>query len=157
MAKTPSGTAPRGGRGDRVPPPPHQPGHGTNIEQFLNPQSMLTPGLAGGMVATITLTVGSALGLSPILSVIVLSFVVGLLVIAVTTGLWLKLVYYILNSLIISSVALGAVLGARGGTVNSSAQPPSTAAFSNSNQPPGVSVVTTAVPNSAISPQPHNP
>ena len=78
------------------------------IEQFLTPEAMLTPGVAGAltMMITNTLTVNFAMprawvGLG-------LSFVFGLLVLVTTRSLLVKAVYYVLNSLVIFCMAAGA-------------------------------------------------
>lgn len=78
------------------------------IEQFLTPEAMLTPGVAGSLTMMITnaLTVNFAMprawvGLG-------LSFVFGLLVLVTTRSLLVKGVFYVLNSLVIFCVAAGA-------------------------------------------------
>jgi hypothetical protein len=78
------------------------------IEQFLTPEAMLTPGVAGSLTMMITnaLTVNFAMprawvGLG-------LSFVFGLLVLVTTRSLLVKGVFYLLNSLVIFCVAAGA-------------------------------------------------
>jgi hypothetical protein len=78
------------------------------IEQFLTPEAMLTPGVAGSLTMMITnaLTVNFAMprawvGLG-------LSFIFGLLVLVTTRNLMVKCVFYVLNSLVIFCVAAGA-------------------------------------------------
>ncbi len=89
-----------------------------SVQDFLSPQSMLTPGLAGALVATIGSTVGSALHFNVIYCIIGLSFVVGLVVFVAANTLLVKGVFYILNSLIICSVGLG-TLSTTGATFGS--------------------------------------
>ncbi|NPU14978.1 hypothetical protein HL666_29810 [Bradyrhizobium sp. 83002] len=78
------------------------------LSDFLTPEAMLTPGVAGSLTMMITnaLTVNFAMprawvGLG-------LSFVFGLLVLATTRNLLQKTVFYVLNSLVIFCVAAGA-------------------------------------------------
>ncbi len=78
------------------------------VEEFLQPKSMLTPGVAGGVTMLIANTLWVVFSLPPRWTSLVLSFVLGLLVF-VTTGapVWQRVVYYVLNSLIIFSVSIG--------------------------------------------------
>jgi hypothetical protein len=80
-------------------------------KEFLNPSSMLTPGLAGGMTMAITNVLSGQFGIAPggtAYAGLGLSFLFGLLV-------WVnedvprvkKAVYYVLNSLVIFVVAVG--------------------------------------------------
>ncbi|WP_130583563.1 hypothetical protein [Bradyrhizobium sp. Leo170] len=78
------------------------------LSQFLTPEAMLTPGVAGALTMMITnaLTVNFSMprawvGLG-------LSFVFGLLVLVTTRNLLQKAVFYVLNSLVIFCVAAGA-------------------------------------------------
>jgi len=78
------------------------------LSQFLTPEAMLTPGVAGSLTMMITnaLTLNFAMprawvGLG-------LSFIFGLLVLATTRNLLQKGVFYVLNSLVIFCVAAGA-------------------------------------------------
>jgi hypothetical protein len=77
------------------------------LSQFLTPEAMLTPGVAGSLTMMITnaLTVNFAMprawvGLG-------LSFVCGLLVLVTARNLLQKAVFYVLNSLVIFCVAAG--------------------------------------------------
>jgi hypothetical protein len=80
-------------------------------EEFLNPKSMLTPGVAGAMAMLIANTIGLQFRLIepwPAVVALIVSFLVGLLVMA--TGAmpyWQRLIYYVLNSLVIFTVAVG--------------------------------------------------
>ena len=88
---------------DQLPPTPGP----TN--EFLNPKSMLTPGIAGGIVMLISQALSNAFQSPLAITAIVLSFLVGLLVfIATSIPVWQRIVFYLLNSLIIFSVAVGA-------------------------------------------------
>jgi uncharacterized membrane protein len=78
------------------------------ISQFLTPEAMLTPGVAGSLTMMITnaLTLNFAMprawvGLG-------LSFLFGLLVLVTTRSVFQKAVFYVLNSLVIFCVAAGA-------------------------------------------------
>ncbi len=74
---------------------------------FLNPNSMLTPGFAGGVTMMITNALCAIFVIPVALTGLAISALFGTLVIA-TTGSWLqKGVYYVLNSLIIFCVAMG--------------------------------------------------
>lgn len=83
------------------------------MDEFLNPRSMLTPGLAGGMVMMVTNALYKQFDalpqvLPPPCMAISLSLVLGLLgIYAGVAPPWKKLVYYVLNSLVIFSVAAG--------------------------------------------------
>jgi hypothetical protein len=106
---------------------------------------MLTPGAAGGVVSTIAIVVAPVVGIDPIKAAMGLSFLSGLLVLATHTAWWKRLIYYFLNSLIISSVALGAV-GAKNG-FNTGPQPPEQAIRNaGAPPPPGISVSSTRLP-----------
>jgi hypothetical protein len=83
------------------------------MDEFLNPRSMLTPGLAGGMVMMVTNALYKQFDalphvLPPPCMAISLSLVLGLLgIYAGVAPRWKKLVYYVFNSLVIFSVAAG--------------------------------------------------
>jgi len=82
---------------------------GSVWDEFLNPKSMLTPGVAGGLTMLMTNSLTSQFGLLPNYTGLALSFLFGLLVFQTTVQLpWPKLAaYYVVNSLIIFSVAIG--------------------------------------------------
>ena len=93
-----------------------------NAKQFLSPQSMLTPGVAGGTVMMITNTLISQFKLIypwPSIVAITVSFIVGLLVWASEVKpYWKRFIYYVVNSFIIFNVAIGAnTLGQGGGEI----------------------------------------
>lgn len=77
------------------------------IGDFLNPASMLTPGFAGAVAMMISNTLVHAFGLPPAWSALVLSFLLGSIVWVASVSLLRGAVYYVLNSLIIFSVAFG--------------------------------------------------
>jgi hypothetical protein len=81
---------------------------GTQLEKFLTPEAMLTPGAAGGITTLIANTLYANFGLPPAHIGLVLSFLFGLLVMATPKQIWAKMIYYVLNSLIIFCVAFGA-------------------------------------------------
>jgi hypothetical protein len=80
-------------------------------KDFLNPHSMLTPGLAGGLTVSISMPLALAFSLSIKWLALVISLLLGLAIMLSIKEPLSKLqrfVYYTLNSLIIFSTALGA-------------------------------------------------
>jgi len=78
------------------------------LKEFLNPKSMITPGIAGGITMMITNALAANFSLPPNYTGLTISFLCGLIVFAGTaTVLWLRVVLYLLNSLLIFSMALG--------------------------------------------------
>lgn len=77
------------------------------LSDFLNPASMLTPGIAGSLTMMIANTLSAALGWSPSSVGLALSFLLGTLLINSAVSLWPKVVYYVVNSLIIFCMAFG--------------------------------------------------
>jgi hypothetical protein len=76
---------------------------------FLSPTGSLTPAAAGAIVLLITNTLGAAFGLPRALTALVLSAIVGALIVArFKTTFGARLGYWIVNSLTIFAVALGA-------------------------------------------------
>jgi hypothetical protein len=91
------------------------------IQDFLTPEAMLTPGVAGSMTMMITNALATNFDMPRAWMGLVLSFVFGLLVLVSTKGLLLKGLFYVLNSLVIFCVAVGANgLGASGAPVHAS-------------------------------------
>lgn len=92
-------------------------------KEFLNPSSMMTPGVAGAVTMTVANTVTLQFGLTepwPATVALIVSFLFGLLVLtAEAMPAWRKLAYYVANSLIIFTVAVGT--NTLGGTVYGSA------------------------------------
>lgn len=78
-----------------------------SVQEFLNPASMLTPGLAGSVTMFITNALSAHFSLTPSWVGLGISFLCGALVFISSVKLIYKLVYYVLNSLIIFSVAAG--------------------------------------------------
>lgn len=79
-----------------------------NNQDFLNPKSMLTPGIAGGTVMLITNALINQFDLSGPKVALGLSFLVGSLVfLTKIVPIWQRLIYYVLNSLIIFAMATG--------------------------------------------------
>lgn len=84
------------------------------IKDFLSSKSMLTPGIAGGLVMLITTALQSQFSMPAAWVALALSFLVGTLVLRdKSTAIWQKAVLYLLNSLIIFSMATGANTTAR--------------------------------------------
>jgi hypothetical protein len=79
-----------------------------SLESFLTPEAMLTPGAAGALTMMFTNALSSNFGLSRPHLGLLLSFLCGLLVLVATNRWWVKSIYYVLNSLVIFCVALGA-------------------------------------------------
>jgi hypothetical protein len=76
---------------------------------FLQPQSMITPGVAGGLTMMIT----NALCYSfPLLhlrgTALIISGMLAAVVLAHAAPLWQRILYYVLNTLIVFSMSLGA-------------------------------------------------
>ncbi len=78
-----------------------------NFEQFLTPEAMLTPGIAGSMSMMIGNTLHYQFAVPNGWAFLVLSFIFGLLVLATNKPLLTKSVLYVLNSLVIFCVAAG--------------------------------------------------
>lgn len=78
------------------------------LQAFLTPEAMLTPGIAGSVTMMITNSLALNFDISRAWTGLILSFTCGLLVLVATKNLWFKIVFYVLNSLVIFSVALGA-------------------------------------------------
>jgi hypothetical protein len=78
------------------------------LDSFLTPEAMLTSGVAGAMTMMITNTLWQNFELPRAYTGIALSFIFGLLVLAATKTLIMKIVFYVLNSLVIFCVAAGA-------------------------------------------------
>ena len=77
-------------------------------DQFLNPESMLTPGLAGALTMMISSTLWVQFGCPQKDVALTISFCFGLLVLAgKSMQWWYRLVLYALNSLFIFSMAMG--------------------------------------------------
>lgn len=78
-------------------------------EAFLDSKSMLTPGVAGGVVMLITGTLGQQFDLPHRWVALALSFAVATLVFAdrKTPG-WQRILIYVLNGFIVFSMAVGA-------------------------------------------------
>lgn len=87
-------------------------------KEFLNPNAMLTPGIAGAVAMTIANTLSAQFGLSEPVVALICSFLIGLLVATVkTVPSWKKYVYYVFNSLVIFTMAVGSnTLGQVAGT-----------------------------------------
>ena len=87
-------------------------------KEFLNPNSMLTPGIAGAVAMTIANTFSAQFGVNEAVVALLCSFLIGLLVATVkTVPSWKKYVYYVFNSLVIFTMAVGSnTLGQVAGT-----------------------------------------
>jgi hypothetical protein len=96
------------------------------FQDFLTPEAMLTPGVAGSMTMMITNALALNFAMSTAWTALVLSFVFGLLVLAAAKEWLVKAVLYVLNSLVIFCVAMGAngIGVARSGQASLSLIPP---------------------------------
>jgi hypothetical protein len=81
-------------------------------DDFLNPKSMLTPGIAGGITMLITGTLWCQFGLPQKWSALFISFMLGAIIFKgshyKSMPKWQIVIFYMLNSLIIFSVGTGA-------------------------------------------------
>jgi hypothetical protein len=80
---------------------------GPDFSEFLNPHSMMTPGALGALAMVGTNAICSQFSLGPKYVVLVLSLLFGLAAIIEKAELPTRLLFYILNSIIIFSVAAG--------------------------------------------------
>jgi hypothetical protein len=93
----------------------------TPLQDFLTPEAMLTPGVAGSMTMMITNALATNFDMPRAWLGLALSFVFGLLVLVSSKGRLVKGLFYVLNSLVIFCVAVGANgLGAAGPPVQAS-------------------------------------
>jgi len=79
-------------------------------QEFLNSRSMLTPGLAGALTMTISNALWLEFGLPQKYVGIAISFLIGVLIVFSDKALikfWQRLVFCVLNSLLIFSIAAG--------------------------------------------------
>lgn len=81
----------------------------TNIDKFLTPESMITPGVAGSMSMMIGNTLHYQFNVPNGWAILALSFGFGLLVLAKSRSLLTKVVLYVVNSLVIFCMAAGAI------------------------------------------------
>lgn len=89
-------------------PDPQRPDQPTAVDQFLNPTSMLTPGVCGSMVMMISNTLFVQFNLQPRFTGLILSFLLGLVVFVFQKTAEVKsFVLYVLNSLVIFTMAVG--------------------------------------------------
>jgi hypothetical protein len=78
------------------------------MNDFLNAKSMVTPGVAGGLVMLISNTCAINFNLTPKWTALVLSALLGLLVVCIMIApLWQKGLLWLFNALVIFSMAMG--------------------------------------------------
>lgn len=78
------------------------------MNEYLNAKSMVTPGVAGGLVMAITNTCANQFDLTPKWTALALSALLGLFVVGILAApLWQKGLLWILNALVIFSMAMG--------------------------------------------------
>ena len=134
---------------------------------FLNPKSVLTPGIAGALIMMISNALAGAFdmaGGSVALLALALSFLVGLLLLGDNTTPWTtRLVLYIFNSLVIFSVGVGtngiagAVTAAPNPAMVSAPEPPPTMAPATGATPPPVTAPASSAPPSTVPPSTMSP
>lgn len=78
------------------------------LDEFLNPKSMVTPGIAGAMTTLLTATLANQFSVPSNWTALIISFAFGLLVALGALPWWQRAIFYVVNSLIIFSVAVGA-------------------------------------------------
>lgn len=78
-----------------------------SMADFLNPNSMLTPGFAGAVTMMITNVLCTLFAIPVALTGLAISALFGTLVVVSAGSLFRKSIYYVLNSLIIFCVAMG--------------------------------------------------
>ena len=78
------------------------------MEEYLNSKAMLAPGVAGATTTTITGTMASVFGFPGSYTALIVSFVLGMLVFSdKSVPLLQRMVLYLVNSMIIFTVAVG--------------------------------------------------
>src|SRR5262245_35977850 len=78
------------------------------LDEFLTPDAMLTPGVAGALTMMITNALGTNFQTPRAWTALFLSFGFGLLVLVSDKRLLMKALFYVLNYLVIFCVANGA-------------------------------------------------
>lgn len=111
------------------------------FQDFLNPKSMLTPGFAGGLTVLINNALGSALGV-PLnylgYTALAISGLFAALVLAAGVPLMQRVIFFVLNTLIIFCVAMGSNTTVRElRTTDASFLGLTSPAFAQSNVGPG--------------------
>lgn len=78
------------------------------MDDFVNSKAMIAPGVAGSATTMITATLVTTFGFPGAVTALAVSFVFGLMVLAdKTLTIFNKLLFYVINSMIIFSVAVG--------------------------------------------------
>ena len=96
------------------------------MDQFLNSKSMITPGIAGGVVTLIAATLASQFGLPAKWIALLASLLIALLIFFADQAEkgFSRLVILILNTLIIFSVSVGSNAAVTAARSESKTQPP---------------------------------
>jgi len=68
-----------------------------DVKEFLNPKSMLTPGIAGGVTMMISNTLWFQFELPQKWTALTISFLLGLMVVVAKAPAWQRLVFWVLN------------------------------------------------------------
>ncbi|SES63363.1 hypothetical protein SAMN05216326_10152 [Nitrosomonas marina] len=78
------------------------------MDNFISSRSMITPGLAGSATTMITGTLVTTFGFPGAVTALIVSFVFGSMALAdKSVAFYYKLIFYIINSITIFSVAVG--------------------------------------------------
>lgn len=111
------------------------------LTDFLNPNSMITPGAAGGATMIITNTLCSQFEVLPAnITALVLSFLFGSLTFVYSAGVLQRAVYLVINSLIIFVMAYGSNTIGMSATKRSASAPATTqvSVVDERNTPPRI-------------------
>src|SRR2546428_4553758 len=79
-----------------------------DVKEFLNPKSMLPPGVAGAVAMMIANSLWVAFGLPQAWAALLVSFLFGILAVAATPApMWQRTIYCVLNSFVIFAMGWG--------------------------------------------------
>jgi hypothetical protein len=128
---------------------------GASFAEFLNPNSMITPGAAGAFTMVITNTLCQQFALlPPNWTGLLVSFMFGAVVFGYAAGLLTRLMYFVINSLIIFVVAHGSnAIGVR----IQGADAMKTASLESTSQPAGAGSYGLASADKPANPPPPPP
>jgi hypothetical protein len=124
------------------------------MNDFLNAKSMVTPGVAGGLVMLITNTCATQFNLVAKWTALGLSALLALLVVCILVApLWQKGLLWVLNGLVIFSMAMGA--NQAGATINTSSDSRQVSGpFPTPSPQPSASATASPVVNRSPAPTP---
>ena len=104
----------------------------SQVQEFLNPQSMLTPGAAGTLDLTFSKSLEPVLHVNILQLMLFFGFLIGSIVFLCEARVKLpqKILYYLLNSLIIYCFAFGLYAGTSNTTIQPGSAPASITVYS---------------------------